>query len=179
MFLNSFLVALSLLTTNTFRFPSLKRQWRSYSYCQMMISFIHFFRSKMQDFRLVMTPHVALFLQWWQNLGGTQQEHRGVHSEGNASGFTFTMLVFFLTSILYSKTTTTLEENLMTESDFFFFFFSPRRMFQGLIGTQFGATNYQQRVVPLPGSLLSLCNSTERLAAGGAQLLWLKTKSPA
>lgn len=56
------------------------------------------------------------FLQWWQNLGGTQQEHCGVHSEQNASAFIIILLVFFDIH-LYSKTTTTLEENLMTESD--------------------------------------------------------------
>lgn len=78
----------------------------------------------------------------------------------SSSGLIFTLLFsfcfVFLTSMFKVKTKKKLEENLMTESDLF-----PCGMFQGLIGAQFGSTNYQKRVVPLPGSLLSLlCDRT-------------------
>lgn len=91
--------------------------------------FYLFFSEQNARFQTCDDTSCCSFLQWWQNLGGTQQEHCGVHSEGNASGFTFTMLVFFLTSILYSKTTTTLEENLMNQ--IFFSSFSPTQNVPG------------------------------------------------
>lgn len=160
------------VTTNSFRFPSLKRRWRSYSLQPDDDFFYLFFRSKMQDSRLVMTPHVALICsddRTWEARSRNTVE--SILKEMLLDSDSLCWYFFFLTSILYSKHTTTLEENLMTESDFFCFF--PHAECSRVSST----TTRESSLCP--AACFHSATVLERLAAEGAQLLWLKTKSPA
>lgn len=167
-FLNSFLVALSLSPLTVSGSPPSNDDDDHIPYSQMMISFIHFFGAKcnisdlwchlMLLFFAVMTEpgrHAAgtLWSPFWRKCFWIQIHYAGIF--------------FWHPSFIVN--TQQHWRRIWWQNQIFFVFFPPCRMFQGLI-------NNHDIVVPLPGSLLSLCNSTGKTSSWGCAASVLENK---
>lgn len=133
-------------------------------YSHMMISFIYFFGAKCEISDLwwhLMLLFFAVMTEPGRHAAGTLWRKRfwiQIHYAG---------IFFWHPSFIVN--TQQHWRRIWWQNQIFFVFFSPCRMFQGLI-------NYHERVVPLPGSLLSLCNSTGKTSSWGCAATVIEKK---